>query len=105
MTRKLITTAEIKTEILNFWHELEESAHPEDLLTELAESYVPIYYNETISQWTELSDGDSNMFWEIRSEIKSGTTIYDLMRDDLYLYLTREFADVYQSELEKREAN
>lgn len=104
MAQRLPSVDEIKAELLENWEQLETSNFPEDVVNELAQGWLPVYYGDIISCWTnDLTGEDSNRFSEIRSEIGSEVTIYDLMLDDLYLFITNAFAIVYEEIKEEKE--
>jgi hypothetical protein len=50
----LTNYAEIKERVLAELERLKATSYPEDILTELADSEVPIYYSEIIDEWREM---------------------------------------------------
>ena len=89
----LSTKAEIKQEILDSWEQFKDNAHPDDLLSEFADSNTPIYYGDIISQWQEMPSEFDN-YWQ---EIGAGgnATITSLMQIDLYNYYSHLFLTAY----------
>jgi hypothetical protein len=104
MAQRLPSLEEIKTELLENWEQFVDAKYPEDLLTEYAQGWLPVYYGDIISCWSnDLTNEDSNRFMEIRGELTPEVTIYDLMLDDLYLFLNNAFSVAYAEILEEKE--
>jgi hypothetical protein len=82
----LITHEKAKNNILESWEWIKDATVPEDYVIEMADSDVPIYTSEIISEWVELPSEYSNRFSEMRDTFDSSITIENLMLDDLYLY-------------------
>jgi hypothetical protein len=99
----LTTRDEIKEIILHYIDEINSAPFAVDEIESLADSECPIYYNEIIAQWTQLSHNDSNEFREIMTPNEK-TTIYDLMSADLWIYYKREFLSVYNEILDEQES-
>lgn len=98
----LTTRDEIKTRIFDEIDEITKANFVIDQIESLADSACPIYYNDIIAEWTELSPDDRNEFGEIMTPDKN-TTIYDLMSAALWLYYKREFLSVYNEILDEQE--
>ena len=99
----LLTKTEILEQINDEWEDLVEAKYPEDRLTEMADSAVPIYYLPILEAWRALSFDESNRFSEVMSEIPISTTIWDLMRVDLFLYYDSMFRTVYNEQVDRLE--
>lgn len=59
----LTTFEDVKSEIERRLSEFTDSAYPEDLLHEEADSLVPIYNHEIIAEWAEMPS-DFNDSWK-----------------------------------------
>lgn len=57
----------------------------EDVVYEIADNNVPVYYADTIEEWQLLPSEYSNT-WQGLQEINGDTTITSLMNVDLYNY-------------------
>ena len=99
----LTTRDQAKETLLGELDEISKAEFVIDQVESLADSEVPIYYNEIIAEWTELSAEDSNKFGEIMTPHEK-TTIYDLMTADLYLYYKALFLSVYNEILDEQES-
>jgi hypothetical protein len=98
----LTTREQVKERILDVFDEIENATYAEDLINELADSECPVYYNQIIAEWTQLSPDDSNLFGEIMTPDQN-TTIYDLMSVDLFIYYRKTFLSVYNDILDEQE--
>ena len=92
--------SDIKSDIYEHLDQLKESAYPEDLIRELADSAVPIYYNEIISDWQEMPS-EFNDSWQ--TEGYDGETIYQLMSFDLCNYYQTEYNRIYAEVMHDQE--
>ena len=96
----LTTYNEVKELIKNELAQLKESPYPEDIIRELADSEVPIYYGEIIKEWSELDSEDCDQW---KAEQYDAERITDLMAYDLTIYYSRKFLRAWkdvQDELE-----
>ncbi len=96
----LSTYNQIKETINGELENLKESVYPEDIIRELADSEVPIYYNEIINEWCQLSSDYSDR-WKVDGY--EGDRITDLMAYDLGIYYSDKFLEAWseiQEELE-----
>jgi hypothetical protein len=93
----LTTYGEIKQRIKAELTQLNVSAYPDDIIRELADSEVPIYYNEIINAWCQLSTDYSDR-WKV--ENYEGDRITDLMAYDLAIYYSDKF-DLAWDEIRK----
>jgi hypothetical protein len=98
----LTSREQVKAQILDEIDEITKADFVIDQIESLADSEVPIYYNEIILQWTELGSDDSNQFGEIMTPNET-TTIYNLMTVDLYIYYKALFLSVYNDILDEQE--
>ena len=79
----LTTLSEMKQEILDNWAQFADNAYPEDLLTEFADSALPVYYSDIIQEWQHMPSEFNDSWQEIGvNEIK----ITNLMSMDLFNY-------------------
>lgn len=104
------TDSDIKGDILDHWEQLQDKAHPEDLLTELAESACPVYYSDIIKDWQEMPSEFNDSWQEITAPTQD-TTIFSLMGWDLWNYYQDSYRRIFskvaeeKEELELEEAN
>lgn len=97
--------SDIKQEITNNWAELEESAYPEDLLKEMADSACPIYYSDVLKDWAEMPS-EFNDQWREFCEPTPDTTIFNLMSADLFNYYMFKYEEIYNDiKTDKEEEN
>ena len=94
---------EIKNDILNHWEQLAEMPHPEDLITELAESACPIYYSEILTDWQEMPSEYTDSWQENGIPTTEKTTIFSLMSWDLYFYYHSEYLRIYDEIKKEKE--
>ena len=92
----LTNYGDIKQAILDEWERIQDNPYPEDTLGEIADGYLPVYYNEIISEWQELPMEYTDMWHDLAPE--NDSTICGLMTIDLYNYY-RELASRAYSEL------
>jgi len=90
---ELPTVAQAKKRILDDVPNILESKYPDDELTELVDSDLPIYNSEIVYQWAKLPVEFENPIGFVDAE----TTIYKLMTFDLYDF----YKDVYGKALEE----
>jgi hypothetical protein len=83
---------DIKAELLDNWENFMDMPYCQDLITELAESAIPIYYSQIIKDWQEMPDEYTDS-WKETTEMNEEATIYSLMGVDLYNY----YQDTYRS--------
>lgn len=91
----LTTINEAKSLIKDIQSQIEETPYPDEILNSLADSEVPIYYNEIIGEWTQLSLDDGNLWQELGIESIKDKTIEYLMTVSLTLYYQRLFSEAY----------
>lgn len=88
------------------WDEIEASKYPEDLLTEWADSDVPIYTIEIIKTWyQDLPTGAMDAWQEVGFEFGPTTSIVDLMKLDIFLHLEGLYNRAYSEILATKEGN
>jgi len=94
------TYEEIKATISTLLSKDQLGANPEDGLHELADSFVPVYYNEIIAEWQAMPSEFDNAWQELGASAKN--TITQLMSIDLYMYYLslcqRAFSEIVESE-------
>jgi hypothetical protein len=93
--------SDIKSDIYDHLDQLKEKAHPEDLLTELADSACPIYYNDIISDWQEMPS-EFNDSWQ-ESGTSENATIFSLMSIDLFNYYYDQYTEIFAEVMEDQE--
>jgi hypothetical protein len=94
--------SDIKQEILDNWAELEESAYPDDLLREMADSACPVYYSDIMTDWQEMPNEFTDS-WQEFVEISQDSTIFSLMSADLFNYYDTEYTRIYNEIKETKE--
>lgn len=94
--------AEIKSDILDHWEQLTDEYS--DLLTQLAESAVPVYNGEIIADWQEMPSEFDNA-WQDFYEPNAETTIVYLMTLDLYEYYRQTYQEIYVEIAEEKESD
>ena len=91
--------------VVETWFEhLQASEYPEDLLTEWADSAVPVYNTDIYNEWGNLPP-EALDEWQGAGLNKSSSTIIDLMRIDLYLHLEGLYNRAYSELLTLKEGN
>jgi hypothetical protein len=90
----------IKVTIKGELRRLKESVYPDDIIRELADSVIPIYYNEIINDWCGLSPDYSDR-WKV--ENYEGDRITDLMAYDLSIYYSDKFFSAWHEIKEELE--
>ena len=94
--------SDIKSDILSNWDYLNESNYPEDVLSELAESALPVYHHRILSDWTEMPNEYTDSWKDSITVEKDGTvslgnnpSIYTLMLVDLFNYYHDTYTEIY----------
>lgn len=94
--------SDIKNDILENWDYLGETKYPEDLLSELAESALPVYYHRILSDWTEMPNEYTDSWKEMVAIQQDGAvfmgdkqSIYNLMLMDLFNYYHDAYTEIY----------
>lgn len=95
------TENDIRAEILQDWETLESSQYPEDLLSEWADSAVPIYNNDIIEDWQEMPSDYDDSWKEYGNPEDNG--IISLMRIDLFAYYYDTYTKIYREILDEKE--
>lgn len=93
--------SDIKQDIYDHLDQLKESSYPEDLLTELADSAVPVYYNDIIRDWQEMPSEFNDMWQEYGTTENS--TIFSLMSADLFHYYRTQYSEIYSEVIQDEE--
>ena len=92
--------SDIKQELIDNWQQLAESAYPEDLVSELVESALPVYYGDIIRDWQEMPSDYSDSW---REEFYEGETITALMTYDLWRYYSDQYHSLYNTIKQEKE--
>lgn len=99
---------DIKADILDHWDDLTEMLHCDDLITELAESAIPVFYSLLVKDWQEMPIEYTDS-WKDTTEANDDSTIFSLMGVDLYNYYQdtyrQAYAEVKQEQEEAAEVN
>lgn len=93
--------SDIKSEIIDKWEEFASNQHPYELLNEFAESAVPVYYNQIISDWQEMPSEFDNVWSE---EGYTSESITALMSYDLSNYYRHQYHRIYSEVAQDMEA-
>jgi hypothetical protein len=101
---------EIKQELTDNWEQFESNQYPEDALGEFADSALPIYYNDILTDWQEMPSefNDSWQEFGLPSSKTEEITIFGLMTIDLYNYYQHQYSLAYRElcdEMLAKEAN
>jgi hypothetical protein len=96
---ELPTVAEAKKRILEDVPNILETEYPEDGVSELVDSDLPVYYSEIFYQWGKLPMEDVDTWQDdLLGSIGDGKLgIYDLMSADLWNF----YRNVYDTALEE----
>lgn len=92
--------SDIRQELLDQWGDIAESRYPEDRVSELVESALPIYYGDIIRDWQEMPSEYSDV-WQ--QEGYEGKQITDFMTYDLWRYYGDQYHTIYNQLLEEKE--
>ncbi len=85
----------IKEELLDNWESIQENAYPEDMVLEFADSAMPVYYSDIISDWMEL-DSEFTDSWQEQLGSEVGTRgITALMAIDVFNYYLDTYNRIY----------
>ena len=94
--------SDIKGDILSNWEYLTTTNYPEDFLSELAESALPVYYHRILSDWTEMPNEYTDSWKEMAAIREDGSvfmgdkqSIYNLMLMDLFNYYSDTYMEIY----------
>ena len=104
----LTTYSDVKDQVLTEIndYDLANDTYPEDRLNEMADSAVPIYTNEIISEWCELPFDSRDRWQDYGAD--SNSSITHLMALDLLVYYEEQFRHAFAEltkDLEEQEAN
>ncbi len=104
--------SDIKGDILSNWDYLTTTNYPEDVLNELAESALPVYYHRILSDWTEMPNEYTDSWKDSTAIEKDGTvslgknpSIYTLMLVDLFNYYSDTYSEVFSEIKKDKEEN
>jgi hypothetical protein len=75
------TFEEIKTIVTD---EIDTLRHDDEYSATLADSLVPVYYNEILKDWAEMPSEFNDSHQEVGHADEF--TVFDLMRQDLFFY-------------------
>lgn len=89
---------EIKSQVVSEWAYFADS--PNRASHELADSLVPIYTTDVISEWSSLSWNESDRWHEYG--LSESPTIAEMMKTDLFIYYIDSVNRAYQEALEEQ---
>lgn len=89
------TPTEIKANIKRQWADVSDTPYPEDFLFQEAQSYLPTYYSDIISDWT-LMPSEFDNSWQDDYPM-ANKTITDLMLIDLHNYYMHACTEAYNA--------
>lgn len=105
----LSSQEEIKNQLLEEIEQLKTATYPDDLVAEIAEAMVPIYYSEILKEWLDLETMDRDQWKEYGYDTQRNPGgILDLMQIDLVFYYinTAQLAWIeIKNELQLQEGN
>lgn len=84
----------VKAEVLERADELKESCYPSDLLTELADSHIPIYYRELAAC---LADDPSLAYVDDPGLIDLSNGVYHIIQTAIYEKLIQAAHEAYEN--------
>jgi hypothetical protein len=91
------TREEIKKYLLEEIDQIKESSYPEDMVTEIADSLIPIYYSEIIKEWIRLDSEFMDRWKEYGYDTqKNEGGILQLMQVDLSFYYIETALSVWE---------
>ena len=93
--------SDIKSDIYDHLEQLKDSAYPEDLISELADSATPVYYNQIISDWQEMPSEFNDSWQDLGTDGSAG--IMTLMQMDLFNYYQDRYNRIYQEVMQDEE--
>lgn len=93
--------SDIKQDIYDHLDQLKESAYPEDLITELADSAVPVYNHLIIRDWQEMPS-EFNDSWQEHG-VSNEDGIIRLMSADLFFYYLDQYNRIYTEIMQDEE--
>lgn len=94
--------SEAKSAVLDEWERLSEATYPEDLLGQIADSFVPVYDFEVIKDWQEMPSEYNDAWQELGVTDDYGIT--KLMSIDLWYYYRDLVNQAYQELAQDMEA-
>ncbi len=94
--------SEAKSAVLDQWEQLKEARYPEDLLDQLADSFVPVYNGEIVADWQEMPSDFDDSWKDLGIAPEDGIT--RLMMIDLYFYYRDLVNRAYQELTQDMEA-
>jgi hypothetical protein len=102
------TREEVKKYLLDEIDQLKEATYPEDMVAEIADSLIPIYYSEIIKEWIRLDSEFMDRWKEYGYDTqKNEGGILQLMQVDLSFYYIETALSVWEEikkELEEGES-
>ena len=97
----------IQEELLERFDEISNHAYGEDLLNEMADSWVPVYNGEIIALWSKEMPNDFDDSWKEQGYdgYTNGLNIVGLMRIDIYNWLSAVIRELWSEiEADKQDA-
>jgi len=84
----------VKAEVLERADELKESCYPSDLLSELADSFIPVYYQELAAC---LADDPSLAYVDDPGLTDPSNAVYQIIQAAIYERLNKVAFEVYEN--------
>jgi hypothetical protein len=96
---------DIKNDILEHWEQI-DADYSDELLNQLADSALPIYYGDIISDWQQMPNEFTDSWQEFYEATGAdGKGITELMTIDLWNYYVAEYNRIYNEIIEEKESN
>lgn len=92
----------IQEELLSNYEEISSRAYPEDYLTEMADSWTPVYNSEIIKLWANEMPSEYDDSWKDLG-VNDEDGIIPRMRVDIYLWLSDVVTELWNEIVEKKE--
>ena len=93
--------SDIKQDIYDHLDQLKESAYPQDLISELADSATPVYYSDIIKDWQEMPSEFMDSWQDLGTD--GSAMIMTLMQIDLFNYYHDRYTRIYQEVMQDQE--
>ena len=84
---------DIKKELTDNWEQFADNQYPDDLITDFADSAVPVYNNEVIQDWSEMPSEFDDSAQDF--DIDPDATIMTRMSLDLFNYYRHQYQKAY----------
>jgi hypothetical protein len=92
----------IRDDLLDNYEEISSNPYFEDRLTEISDSWVPVYNGEVIQLWSNEMPNEYDDSWQ-DSGFFDGMTIVGMMRIDIYNWFSALVRELWDEILEEKE--